>query len=117
MPASKTILVLGGGFGGLVAASRLRRQLPKAHRIVLIERDAQFLFQPSLLWLMIGLRSREKIGRPLAVLRRKGIEIVQGEIERTDPESRTVRAGGQTYSEDVLAGNLLHLPGKLARGR
>lgn len=102
MPASKTILVLGGGIGGLVAASRLRKQLPQAHRIVLIERDAQFLFQPSLLWLMIGLRSREKITRPLSVVKRKGIEIVQGEIERIDPEARTVRACGQTYSGDYL---------------
>ena len=32
--AGKTILVLGGGFGGIVAASRLRRALPREHRVV-----------------------------------------------------------------------------------
>lgn len=102
MPESKTILVLGGGIGGLVATSRLRKQLPKTHRIVLIEREAQFLFQPSLLWLMTGLRGPEKISRPLAALARKGVEIVHGEIERIDPKSRTVQAGGQIYHGDYL---------------
>jgi sulfide:quinone oxidoreductase len=102
MSGSKTILILGGGIGGLVVASRLRKQLPKEHRIVLIEREEQFLFQPSLLWLMTGLRTRDKITRPLSKLKRKGIEIVQAEIERIDPESRTVLADGKTYSGDYL---------------
>jgi len=102
MPESKTILILGGGIGGLVAASRLRKQLPKAHRIVLIEREAQFLFQPSLLWLMTGLRSREKITRPLSALERKGIEVVQGEITHIHAESRTVRVGEREYRGDFL---------------
>lgn len=102
MTQGKTILILGGGIGGLVAARRLRKQLPKAHRIVLIDRETRFLFQPSLLWLMTGLRSPEKITLPLAALARKGIEVVHGEIERINPESRTVHAGGQSYRGDYL---------------
>ena len=45
----KTILVLGGGVGGLVAAHELRKQLPRPHRVVLIERSPTHLFSPSLL--------------------------------------------------------------------
>ena len=52
----KTVLVLGGGVGGLVAAHELRTQLPRPHRVVMIERSTTHLFYPSLLWLMIGLR-------------------------------------------------------------
>jgi len=89
----KTILVLGGGVGGLVTASRLRNKLPRRHRIVLIEREAQFIFQPSLLWLIVGQRSSEQISRPLSVLERKGIELVRGNIDHIDPENRTVRVG------------------------
>ncbi len=35
--AAKTVLILGGGTGGLVAASRLRRMLDKKNRIVLVD--------------------------------------------------------------------------------
>ncbi|MFW6102158.1 MAG: hypothetical protein ACOC6O_00695 [Chloroflexota bacterium] len=32
----KTVLTLGGGFGGLTAAQHLRRLLPLEHRIVVV---------------------------------------------------------------------------------
>jgi NADH dehydrogenase FAD-containing subunit len=39
--SGKTILILGGGIGGLMAANELRRLLPNEHRIVLIEKNSQ----------------------------------------------------------------------------
>jgi uncharacterized protein involved in oxidation of intracellular sulfur len=44
--------VLGGGTGGIIAATRLRKLLPPAERIVLVDREPNHLFQPSLLWLL-----------------------------------------------------------------
>jgi hypothetical protein len=52
--APRTVLVLGGGIGGLVTANELRRRLDPADRVVVVERERQHLFQPSLLWLMVG---------------------------------------------------------------
>jgi sulfide:quinone oxidoreductase len=98
----KTLLVLGAGTGGLVAASRLRKKLPHQHRVVLIDREPNYVFAPSFLWLMTGLRTREKISRPLRNLKKKGVELVQGEIERIDPERRTVQVNGQTFAGDYL---------------
>lgn len=43
----KTIAILGGGVGGLVAANELRRLLDAEHRIVLIEKSRQHAFAPS----------------------------------------------------------------------
>jgi len=60
---NKTIVILGGGVGGVVSAVELRKKLPKQHRIVLVDREEQHLFAPSLLWLMIGQRTAEKISR------------------------------------------------------
>jgi sulfide:quinone oxidoreductase len=57
MIGGKTILVLGGGIGGIVAASLIRKRLSRAHRVVLVERESQQVFSPSLLWLMVGARS------------------------------------------------------------
>ncbi len=63
MNTGKTKIILGGGAGGIVAASQLRKKLPSEHRGVLIEREARYIFSPSFLWLMTGLRAPEKISR------------------------------------------------------
>jgi sulfide:quinone oxidoreductase len=63
--APHTVLVLGGGVGGLVTANELRRLLDPVDRVVVIERERQHLFQPSLTWLMVGRRRRDQIQRPL----------------------------------------------------
>src|SRR3990167_3804207 len=102
MADSKTVLILGGGVGGLVAANTLRKLLPKKDRIIVIDREEDHLFQPSLLWVMIGDRRPEKISRPLARLNRKGIEFVRGEIEKINPEEKTVSVFGQTLKGDAL---------------
>ena len=98
----KTILILGGGVGGLVTANELRARLSKEHRIVLLERETTFVFSPSLLWLMTGDRTAPKISRPLARLQRKGIELVRGEIEAIDPEQRQVTVQGRILTADYL---------------
>src|SRR5579884_3057404 len=98
----KTVLVLGGGVGGLVAAHALRTQLPRPHRVVLVERSTTHLFYPSLLWLMIGQRQPQAISRPLAALARQGIEVVQGEITALDAEARTIQIDGQALTGDSL---------------
>jgi sulfide:quinone oxidoreductase len=98
----KTVLVLGGGIGGVVAASRLRQSLDREHRVVLVERETNHVFQPSLLWLMTGDRAPAAITRPVARLARRGIELVHGEIERINPKTRSVHVAGQEIDADYL---------------
>jgi sulfide:quinone oxidoreductase len=102
MPKGRTALVLGGGVGGVVAATRLRRLLPSSDRVVLIDRERQHLFQPSLLWLAVGQRRPGRIQRSLARLERKGIEVVTGEIEELDPGARRVRVNGTDLTGDAV---------------
>lgn len=102
MAQGKTVLVLGGGIGGTVAATRLRKLLPAAHRVVMIERDPQHIFSPSLLWVMIGQRSAERITRPMEAVTARGIELVQGAVERFDPALRTVRVNGRDFTGDYV---------------
>lgn len=99
---SHSILILGGGVGGLVAANELRKSLPKKHRIILVEREPAFVFAPSLLWLMTGGRTANQISRPLASLEKKGIEVVQGAIQRIDPERREVLVNGRVLAGDFM---------------
>jgi sulfide:quinone oxidoreductase len=98
----RTVLILGGGVGGLVAADRLRRALPRNHRVILIEREPRHLFQPSLLWVAVGDRRPEEIQRPVERLARRGVEVVQAAVEAIDPSRRLVTAGGREYTGDAL---------------
>lgn len=91
---SQTVLVLGGGTGGLVAAGRLRSKLPQADRVVLVDRADRYVYDPSLLWLMTGDRRPDQITRSRRRLERKGIEVVLGEIDHVDPAKRFARVGG-----------------------
>ena len=98
----KTTLVLGGGVGGLITANELKKKLGTAHRIVLVDKEQDHLFAPSLLWLMIGLRRAGKSQRDLTRLRRKGIEVVQGEISAIEPRTRTVQVNGKPLQGDYM---------------
>ncbi len=99
---SKTILVLGAGIGGTVAASRLRQSLGREHRVVLVEREQNHLFQPSLLWLMVGDRQPQQIQRPVGRLARRGVEVVRGTVERIDPARRAITVNGTELCADYL---------------
>jgi sulfide:quinone oxidoreductase len=99
---AQTILILGAGIGGIVAAERLRRRLPKEHRIVLVDRERTHVFSPSLLWLMTGDRKADAISRPLARIERRDIDLVRGEIESIDPSSRSTVVSGRKLQADYL---------------
>src|SRR3989304_2215661 len=79
--------VRGGGIGGPTAADALRGRLDRRHRIILVEREAEQVFAPSLLWLMVGQRRPAAISRPLAKLLRPGIGIVRSEGRGLDPSA------------------------------
>lgn len=98
----KTILVLGAGVGGVMAARELRRRLPARHRVVLIERGDTFAFAPSYLWVLTGARRAQGITRPLARLARHGIELVRGVIERVDAAGRAVTVSGRVLRGDQV---------------
>ena len=101
-----TVLVLGGGVGGVIAARSLRRELPEQHRVVMVDRERDHLFAPSLLWLMTGKRTPRAISRPLDRLARKGIEVIGGEITHIDPDTRRVRVVEHPYGDDPLSRRL-----------
>jgi len=100
--AHRTVLVLGGGVGGLVTANELRRRLDPADRVVVVERERRFLFQPSLLWLMVGRRRRQQIERPLRELLAPGVELVEADVRSIDPAARRVETTAGILAGDAL---------------
>jgi sulfide:quinone oxidoreductase len=98
----QTVLILGGGVGGVVAANALRRRLHRRHRIVVVDREPTFALAASFLWIMTGARKPEQISRPLARLGRKGIEVIRGEVERIDPARKQAVVSGRILEADHL---------------
>jgi sulfide:quinone oxidoreductase len=89
--AMANILTLGGGFGGVVAAESLARQIPKEHQITLVSRSAKFTFYPELVRLAFGKCEPEDISFDLreAMLDRR-VRFIEGEVARIKPEARRV---------------------------
>ncbi len=104
--SGQTILVLGGGVGGLVTANELRKRLGNEHRVVLVDQQGKHIFWPSLLWLQVGLREPESIARDLALLEKKGIEVVVGQVEAIDPARKSVTVAGKQLQADYLVVSL-----------
>ena len=95
MTGKHRILILGGGFGGLVAAQTLRHADAE---ITVIDKRNFHLFQPLLYQVATGSLSPGEIAAPLrAVLsRQKNTEVLLGEASDLDPAAKTVtlRDGG-----------------------
>jgi len=101
--SGKRVLILGGGLGGLMAASHLRRLLPTEHDVVVVEKRETFSLCMMNLWLMTGERESPQEGeRELSALAKRGIEWVRGEVETLDPNSKTVRTTAGTLNADYV---------------
>ena len=100
--AGRTIVVLGGGVGGLVAANRLRRLLRREHRVVLVDRNVWHSFAPAYTAVMLGGKVAAQISRDLRRLNRKRIEFIADEIVAIDPAKKTVHLSGQELTYDYL---------------
>jgi len=101
-PQRHQVLILGGGFAGLVAAQSLKHADVD---ITLLDKRNFHLFQPLLYQVATGSLSPAEIAAPLrAVLRRqKNIEVLLGEAVDLDPGAkRVVLADGGRFSYDTL---------------
>ena len=96
------VVIIGGGFGGLEAAKKLRRA---PVRVTLVDRRNHHLFQPLLYQVATAALSPGQIARPIrAVLRRqKNTRVIMGEVSRVDlPRRRVELSDGAALDYDYL---------------
>jgi sulfide:quinone oxidoreductase len=98
----KRVLILGGGFGGVATANRLRTLLAPEDEIILVDRRAHFMVGFRKTWALLGYETLEAGYGSLADLNKKGIRVIQGEITRLDPENRSADVDGDTIKADAL---------------
>ncbi len=89
---SKRILILGAGFGGLAAATELRKGLDHDHHVTILDRKRSFMMGLVKLWILEGSRRLEDSQTPLDGLKAKGIEYLNDEVTMIDTTSNQVQA-------------------------
>lgn len=119
----KRVIVVGSSFAGFTAATELRKHLGAEHDVTVISKSDQFLFTPSLIWVALGLRSREDITFAVGpALEEHGVRFQHDEVTRLDLERRAVstRAGHERYDHLIIATgsrpNYAAIPGLGPRG-
>ncbi|OFX38803.1 MAG: hypothetical protein A2W97_04220 [Bacteroidetes bacterium GWE2_40_63] len=98
----KTIIILGGGVGGVITANTLRKKIGKEHKIIVVDKEQKHTFASSLLWIANGTRNEKSISKQLDNLKKKGIEFVHGNIEKVDPQNKQVTVNGSTLTGDYI---------------
>lgn len=95
-------LVLGGGFGGIAAATELKRLLGDEHEVVLVDRAEQFSMGLRKLWELVGYATIAEGSRPRDLLAAHGVRVVRGEIESIEPSARAAVVDGEALDGDYL---------------
>src|SRR3989442_4769871 len=102
MAARHRVVILGGGFGGLSAAQKLKRAQVD---VTLIDRRNFHLFQPLLYQVATGSLSPGEIAAPLrgVLSRQKNTRVLLGEAVDVDPQAkRVLLRDGATFEYDSL---------------
>ncbi|MGC1617227.1 MAG: NAD(P)/FAD-dependent oxidoreductase [Candidatus Acidiferrum sp.] len=102
MEQRQRVVILGGGFGGLNAAQKLKNA---SVEVTLIDRRNFHLFQPLLYQVATGSLSPGEIAAPLrgVLSKQKNAQVLLGEAADIDPTAKsvTLRDGG-VYGYDSL---------------
>ena len=77
-------IILGAGFGGLAAASTLRKLLPNDFPITIIDKSLDFYVGATKTWMMLGGKTPAEITRSRESLLPPDIVFHQAEIEQID---------------------------------
>src|SRR5215510_4485806 len=102
MEQAYRVLILGGGFGGLLAAQKLKRA---PVQVTLLDRRNFHLFQPLLYQVATGSLSPGDIAAPLrsVLSSQKNATVLLGEAKDIDPDAkRVVLADGSVFEYDSL---------------
>jgi sulfide:quinone oxidoreductase len=100
--AGKTIVILGGGFGGIVCANTLKKLLPEEHKVILLTKQNRFHIGATKTWVMLGERSAQEVTRTLDGLKARGIDVRIANVQAIDAERKRVQTDAGEITGDYL---------------
>ena len=107
------VLILGGGFGGVVAAECLAKMLGVEHELTLVSRSSRFTFYPALVRLAFGKCEPDDVSFDLrgAMLARR-VRFIEATAARVDPFAQKVTLTGGDIVGDIKYDFLLYALGR-----
>jgi sulfide:quinone oxidoreductase len=101
MSGSRTI-ILGGGFGGIVVANKLRSMVSMEHEVILIDKSPDFIVGATKTWVMLGQRSAAEINHKRSILSQKSIQVLEEEVLNIDARNGKVETNLRKLQADYL---------------
>src|SRR5215213_613460 len=98
----KRVLILGGGFGGIATARRLKQTLDEKDEVILVDRRDYFMVGFRKTWALTGQSTLEAGQRSLDSLNRLGVRVMHDAVTRIDPAGHTAWMEDQRLSADAL---------------
>lgn len=97
------VLILGGGFGGLITAEKLAAALPPSeHQITLVSERRSFIFYPGLVHVAFRRFQPEDVAFDLNdKLNRLDVRFIEGEVVQINADGRRVRIAGEDFSGEI----------------
>ena len=112
------VVVLGGGFAGVVAAEALAKKLGKEHQITLVSRQREFVFSPALVRLAFGQCQLADVYYDLeGALLDQRIKFVQGEVIYPDPLREVIVVKQGTHDREIAYDYLVFALGRSLASR
>jgi len=88
----KTLLILGAGTAGTMAANRMRRSLdPDEWRIIIVDQHESHYYQPGFLFIPFGMYSKSDVIKPKRDFIPAGVELIMSPVEEIDAEHNRIR--------------------------
>ena len=107
------ILIIGGGFGGLVTAERLAASGGSSHQITLVAPNRKFTFYPALVQLAFGECEPEDITFDLrARLDELDVRFVRGELIRINAQRQMAEVAGEDFRGEINYDYIVLAPGR-----
>jgi sulfide:quinone oxidoreductase len=106
------VLIVGGGFGGLTAATELAKLAGDRAAVSVIDREPRFFMGFTKLWVAVGRRKAEACMHPRDRLPRQGASFIVDEARGLDPAKKELAtaSGRIPYDKLVLAPGLSVVP-------
>jgi sulfide:quinone oxidoreductase len=98
----KRVLILGGGFGGLAAAHRLKQKLAADDEVILVDRRSHFMVGFRKTWALVGESTLEAGQRSIDSLTKIGVRVIHDSVTAIDPANRKASVGNEQIEADAL---------------
>src|SRR5687768_15092421 len=97
-----SVLILGGGSGGLATAGSLKELLGDKVSITVVDKQRCFVLGFSLLRVMTGEKTEQEVTFPKEKVSQKGIKFINTEVNEIDVKNGIVRTDQGEFAYNYL---------------